>query len=61
MKTERILLGRLLDGEHRAIVYASDKKKHARMVVDFTEETFMEVLYFLETFFSFPKEEIEYV
>lgn len=61
MKTERILLGRLLDGEHRAIVYASGGKEHARMVVDFTKETFMEVLYFLETFFSFPKEEIEYV
>lgn len=61
MITEKILLGKLLDEEYRAIVYASKGNEHSRMVIEFANKTFMEILYFLETFFSFPKEEIEYV
>ena len=61
MKTEKILLGKFLDNEFRAIVYQNSQNKAARHVIDFAEKTFMEVLYYLETTFSFPKEEIEYV
>ena len=61
MKTEKILLGKFLSNEFRAIVYQNSQNKKARHVIDFAEETFMEVLCYLETTFSFPKEKIECV
>lgn len=61
MKTEKILLGKLLDGEYRAIVYRREGHTTQRYVINFMKQTFMEILYYLETTFSFAKEEIEYV
>ena len=61
MITEKILLGKFQKNEFRAIVYCVNDNKKFRFVIDFTKETFMEVLYYLQTMFSFPKEEIECV
>lgn len=61
MITEKILLGKFLNNEFRAIVYRVNGNEKFRFVIDFTKETFMEVLYYLETMFSFQKEEMECV
>lgn len=61
MKTEKCILGKLLDGEYRAIVYSNSRNIHTRSVVDFTDKTLLEIIYFLECFFGVEKETIEMI
>lgn len=57
----KCLLGKLLFGEYRAVVYTEFGNTETRSVIDFSGKTLLEIIHYLELTFGVEKEKIERV